>query len=161
MSSDTIIGLSGLTVAIIGTWVAIREYSRRHHIEKVFRTITQGYPGDVAKIEESCNWGNTNVRDAVDALNPMPDSEAKQTVMKHLVLASGDTKSAKTVCMALFARLLTVQDAQFHSREIVHPQKDKLQLCIEEARNNPPKPKITPKWKAWIINKIFKINLNQ
>jgi hypothetical protein len=118
LSTDTFIGLAGLIVAIIGTWVAIREYSKRHHIEKVFRTITQGYPGDVAKIEESCNWGNTNVRDAVDALNPIPDSEAKQKVMKHLVLASGDTKSSKIGCMALFAGLLTAQDAQFHTREI-------------------------------------------
>ena len=124
MSIDLVVGIAGLIVAIVGTWVAIREYGKRHHIEKVFRTITQGYPGDVAKIEESCNWANTNVRDAVEALKDIANSDAKHKVIKHLVLASGDTKSAKTGCMALFASLLTAQKAQFYTREIVHPQKD-------------------------------------
>lgn len=138
MSIDLIVGIAGLIVAIIGTWIASREYAKRHHIEEVFRTITQGYPGDVAKIEESCGWANINIRDAVEALEDIANSEAKNKVIKHLVLASGDTKSAKTGCSALFANLLTAQKAQFNTREIVHPEKDKLPLCKEEARNNPP-----------------------
>lgn len=133
-----IIGILGLIIGVIGTLVAVREYQKRHRIERVFKTITQGFPGDVAKIEESCKWANVNVRDALKVITQLPDSDAKQKATIFLGNAIGDTGTSKRMCMQLFNNLLGVQKAQFDTRIVVHPEKNTLELCKLESTNNNP-----------------------
>lgn len=148
-----IIGLLGLFVAIYGTKIASVEYQKRHRMEDVFKTITQNYPGEVAKLHQNCHDGNTNVRDAVDLMKDIPESDAKHKLIKILTLASGHTMASKSGCISLFSKLLTDQKAQFGTREIDHPQRDILELCKEEARNYPPQPPVEEK-KPW-YSKLF------
>jgi methionyl-tRNA formyltransferase len=154
MDYGLIVGIAGLFIAILGLIVAVIEYRKRHRAEHIFKTFMVSYPGAVAKIEESCHMANTNVRDAVNLLHLFSEGEPKQNLTKFLNQATQDSMAAKRMCMNLFDMLLANQSAQFKSRDIVYVQKDKLQLCIEEARNNPKKV-----LDAWTF-KLFKLTVS-
>lgn len=57
--------------------------------------------------------------------------------MTSLGLGLGDAAASARLCVPLFNNMLSAQKAQFNTRIITHPQKDKLGLCVEELRNNP------------------------
>jgi hypothetical protein len=153
MSTDTVIGIAGLIIAALALIVAVVEYRKRHKAEHIFKTFMTGYPGAIAKIEESCHMANTNVRDAVDLLHLFQEGEPKQNLTKFLTNATQDSMGAKRMCANLFDTLLSNQSAQFKSRQIVYVQRDKLQLCIDEARNNPQPATKVPFWKGWFTEK--------
>ncbi|MDB5008517.1 MAG: hypothetical protein JWP45_2910 [Mucilaginibacter sp.] len=125
-----------LFFAIGGSVFGAVEYFKRQRLENVFKTITQAYPGDVAKIEQSCTWAWNNVKNAHEALVKLADSEEKRSAMKSINLATGDTKASQIGCSLLFNQLLSFQQAQFKTRIIKHQDKDTLPMCISEARNN-------------------------
>src|ERR1700748_3076750 len=73
MIGSEIFGDIGTIVGITALIFAIYENRKRTKIENVFKTYIQSFPGEIALIERQCQWANTNVRDAVAALNQIPD----------------------------------------------------------------------------------------
>ena len=63
------------TVGVVGLIFGIFEHFKRQKIERVLRTITQTYPGDVAKIEQSCVWAWAN------AENVLRNAEGRRYVL--------------------------------------------------------------------------------
>ncbi len=135
MDIDTWIKIGEGAIAVLGILYGRYEYFQRHKLKETLKVLTQAYPGDVAKIYESCRWGWTNVRDAIQVIARMPDSPEKIEAIKFISSAIGDTASSERMCINLFNQLLTLQKAQFGTRELVHPQKATLALCIAEAKS--------------------------
>ena len=131
-----------ITVAIAGLAYGIYESNQRQRLSNVLRTILRSFPGDVAKMEQSCDWGWNNVRSALKEVAKIPDGEEKRKIIESLGLAMGDTRSGINSCVQLFNSLLTFQEAQFSTRDITHPQRNSLGLYKAElsSRTAPPQP---------------------
>jgi hypothetical protein len=113
----------------------IYEGIRRKKISNVLRTITKTFPGDVAKIEQSCSWAYDHVAAINTELAQLPDSPQKTVIIKHNGPAMGDTRASLSMCVALFNGLLSFQEAQFGTRDITHPQRSSLGLVNEDLKN--------------------------
>lgn len=124
-----------ILVAVGALIYGIFEHYKRQKIEKILKIITRTYPGDVAKIEQSCTWAWTNVRDAHKQAIKIPDCDQKEQILVFLGNALGDTGASARMCSGLFNQLLGFQEAQFNTRIISHPEKDTLALSQLEAKN--------------------------
>ena len=135
MDSHTWLQIVEIIIAVAGFLFGWFEFYRRRKLEQILKTITMTFPGDVAKIEQRCNWGWLNTRDAQKALVNLPDSEEKKKAIIHISDAISDAGAGRDMCANLFNGLLTFQEAQFGTRNITHPHKGNLNLCKEEAKN--------------------------
>jgi hypothetical protein len=129
------VGVVGLILAMAGFAYGIYENRQRRKLSDFLKTITQSFPGEVAKMEQSCNWGWNNVRNALKEAAKIPDSEEKRELIRILGDAMGDTRTGINSCVQLFHGLLTFQEAQFGTRNITHPQRNSLGLVQEEFSN--------------------------
>jgi hypothetical protein len=132
---DTILSVLGALVGVTGLIVAYFQYRRSNKLATALMAITSSYPGDVAKIEQSCVWAWSNVRNALKEAGQIPDCAQKQELLRFINLATGDSAAAARMCSILFSQLLTFQQAQFGTRTITHPEQDVLDLCKHEERN--------------------------
>src|SRR5687768_16039883 len=124
-----------IIIKIIGIAYGIFENNKRQKIQKVIKTIVRAYPGDAAKIEQSCVWAYSNVRDAHTLTINIPDCPEKQDILMHLNRATGATTCSGRMCHVLFNQLLAFQQAQFDTRTIIHPEKEKLDLSKMELES--------------------------
>ena len=76
--------------------------------------------------------GMAKLRDALNAVANIPDGQHKNDALRFINLATGDTGASARMCHILFNQLLTFQQAQFETREIIHPEQDSLPLCKAE-----------------------------
>lgn len=136
METHMILQLTEILFAVCALGYGIFEHYKRQKLEKVLKTITQTYPGDVAKIEQSCVWAWSNVRYAHAQAAKIPECTEKIELLKFINLATGDTAASARMCSALFNQLLGFQQAQFETRIINHSEKDVLDLCKSEERNS-------------------------
>jgi len=123
------------TVGVVGLIFGIFEHFKRQKIERVLRTITQTYPGDVAKIEQSCVWAWANAENVLRKTGTIPTSPEKDEMVFLLSRATSDATASARMCAVLFNQLLAFQEAQFGTRKISHPERDILDLCKAEARS--------------------------
>jgi len=119
----------------LGVLWAVFEYYRRLKLEHILKTLTQSYPGDVAKIEESCTWAFNHSRGGLNDCVKMPDCPEKSSVLEHLNLATADSAAAARMCHVLFNQLMVFQQAQFGTRIIIHAEKDNLDLTKAEIKS--------------------------
>ena len=136
MDEHTILQLIEIIFAVAGLSYGIFEHYKRQKIEKVLKTITQTFPGEVAKIEQSCKWAHTNFKDAHLVAVTISDSPEKNKLLKFLNQGTADAAASSRLCVTLFNHLLSFQQAQFNTRNIIHSEKDKLDLCMDEIRNS-------------------------
>jgi hypothetical protein len=136
MDNGMILQLVEITIAAAALIFGFFELYRRQKLTQILKTITKTYPGDVAKIEQSCAWAWSNVTKAHSEMLKMADSEEKIKVLTHLNLATGDTAASARMCTLLFNQLLGFQEAQFKTREITHPEKRGLALCKAEFESS-------------------------
>lgn len=108
------------------------EYKKRVKIQEVFKSNIKSFPGEIALIERNCKWANTNVRAAIDALEQIPESAAKQNVIRLLGLSSGNTMASRELCLIAFNNILTFQQTQFGTRETVFTGSTEFELCQKE-----------------------------
>jgi hypothetical protein len=118
-----------IIIGAIGVGYGIYEYYNRQKLSKVFKTYTQAYAGDIAKIHQSCAWGSSNVRAAHKEGLKIADCQEKREVLRLINNATGDAASSARMCSNLFNQLLAFQEAQFGTRDIIHPEKETLELC--------------------------------
>ena len=133
---DTVLGVLGLLVGVAGLIIAYFQYRRSNKLATALKAITSSYPGDVAKVEQSCVWAWSNVRNALQQAGQIPDCDQKQELLRFINLATGDSAAAARMCSILFSQLLTFQEAPFGTRIITHPEQDVLDLCRNEYRNS-------------------------
>ena len=132
MDKHTVLQLVEIAFAVAALCYGIFEHKKRQNLEKVFKTIMQTYPGDIAKIEESCTWAWQHARGgAIDAAK-LPDCPEKHSVLEHLTLGTGDAAAAARMCHILFNQVLGFQQAQFNTRNIIHGEKNSLALTKQE-----------------------------
>jgi len=124
-----------IIVATAALCYGIFEHIERQKLADVLKAFTQAAPGDVAKIEESCKWAWVSARDALIEAAKVPDSQEKKDLLRLINQASSHAEASQKMCVPLFNQLLTLQQAQFKTRAIVHPHKDILELCIAESKN--------------------------
>ena len=136
MDIPLVLQITEIIVATSALAYGFFEYYRRQKIEKVLKAISHTYPGDVAKIEQSCVWGWANVKNAHEMAIKIPDCAEKQQILRMLNMATSDTGASARMCALLFNQLLGFQEGQFDTRIISHPEKDVLDLCKAEARNS-------------------------
>lgn len=134
MDQHTTLQVIEIIFAVGALSYGIFEHYKRQKMEKVLKTITQTFPGDVAKIEQSCGWAFTNVRDAHKEALKLPDCPERQNVLTFINNATGDAAASARMCTNLFNQLLGFQQAQFGTRDIIHSEKDKLNLCKDEIK---------------------------
>ena len=114
---------------------AIYEYYRRKKLETVLKTITQNFPGQVAKIEQSCTWAWSNIRDAHESAKMLSNSAERDKALMHLVNATGDSAASARMCSQLFNSLLSYQEAQFETRKVTYGGKEYLELWNLEQKS--------------------------
>jgi len=132
MTTETALQSLEILLAFGGLCFGIYERFERRKIERVLKTITKTFPGDIAKIYESCRWGWTNVRDAHKEALKVPESEEKHKVLTFVSNAIGDTAASERMCTNLFNQILGFQEAQFGTRDIAHPHQRTLALFQAE-----------------------------
>jgi hypothetical protein len=135
MDSHTILQLVEIVFAVTALAYGFFEHYKRQKMEKVLKTITRTYPGDVAKVEQSCKFAWKNVRYAHEQALKLPESQERNSVLNFLMLANGDTSAGQRLCVNLFSQLLSFQEAQFNTRIISHPEKETLDLVLLEEKN--------------------------
>jgi len=124
-----------IIVGLCGLFYGFFEHYKRQKLENVVKTISQTFPGDVAKIEESCVWAWANVRNAHKELAKTADFTEKAEILAVLNSATADALASSRLCYSLFNQLLAFQQAQFDTRIIIHPEKDFLDLCRKEMNS--------------------------
>src|SRR6266542_3511195 len=132
MDGHTILQWIEIIFAVTALSYGIFEHYKRQKIENVLRTITKTFPGEVAKIEQSCRWASSNFRDAHAVAVTIPDSTEKNSLLKFLNQGTADAAASARLCVSLYNQLLSFQQAQFNTRNIIHSEKDKLDLCKDE-----------------------------
>jgi hypothetical protein len=115
-------------ITLIAFAFAIYEYRNRKKLETVLKTITQNFPGQVAKIEQSCTWAWSNIRDAHECVKKLNSSDERDKALMHLVNATGDSVASARMCSQLFNSLLSYQEAQFETRKVTYGGKESLDL---------------------------------
>jgi hypothetical protein len=130
-----IVGISGLVVGIVGTSFGFYQYVKSRKLAEVLKTITQTFPGEVAKIEQSCKWAWNHTRNSSKIVATLPNSEEKTILINALVDGNGDAVASMRLCQSLFNQLLAFQQAQFSTRQIIHPEKENLELCQMEMKS--------------------------
>lgn len=129
---DTVIGIGGLIVGVIGLIVAWFQYDGKKKLEQFSKTTLQGMAGNIAKIQQSTAWAKTNARDAHNTTALLPDSDLKVTLLKFLLNGMGDATATDRLVTNLFNDALTMQESQFKTRIVKHPERDMFDLYKKE-----------------------------
>jgi len=135
-TASFVITCLGTLVGIIGLIYGRSEKKQRKKLENVFRITAQTFPGDIAKIHQSCLWAWSNVKNAFETAVKLPDSDEKKSLLLSLGKATGDTVASERLCHAIFNSVLGFQQAQFDTRDIIHQEKDSLSLCQKVEQQN-------------------------
>jgi hypothetical protein len=141
ITADLAIGIAGLIVGVIGLIVAWYQYNGKRKLALFSKTTLRGMAGNIAKIQQSTAWARTNTRDAHNTAALLPDSELKITLLKFLSNGMGDATATDRLVTNLFNDALTMQESQFKTRIVKHPERDILNLYImEQAQLPQPQP---------------------
>lgn len=126
---------SEVFATLAGISYGIYEYKQRHKLSKAIKALTEAYPGDVAKIHDSCHDGWENTRNTLLEVAKMANSDEKERALKFIGLSIGDAKEGKGMSINLFNQLLALQKGQFGTRVVTHPQSATLYLCKAERES--------------------------
>jgi hypothetical protein len=132
---STLTNYLATSITIISFAFAIYEYYSRKKLETVLKTITQNFPGQVAKIEQSSTWAWNNIIQAHLHVTKLDSYPERDNSLDHLVKATGDSAAAARMCSQLFNSLLSYQEAQFETRKVTYGGKEYLDLWNLEQRS--------------------------
>lgn len=129
---DSIIGIVGLIVGIAGLIIAWYQYNDKRKLEQFSKTILRGMAGNIAKIQQSTAWARTNLRDASNTAAQLPESDLKVVLLRFISNGVGDATATDRLMVNLFNDVLNMQQAQFNTRIVTHPERDDLELYNKE-----------------------------
>jgi hypothetical protein len=123
MDKHTILQLIEIFIAAMAIGYGVFEHYKRQKMEKILKTITQTFPGDVAKIQQSCAWASTNVRNAHKEGLKIPDSPEKHNVLTFINNATADAAASARMCSNLFNQLLVFSKPSLAQEILFIPKK--------------------------------------
>lgn len=88
--------------------------------------------GNICKIQQSTRWAFENFRNIQKLAVMLPDSEIKSELVILISNGQGDASASDRMLINLLNELLTVQEAQFQTREIKHTEKHELEMVMKE-----------------------------
>lgn len=101
-------------------------------MERFTKGTLRGMAGNIAKIQQSTAWARTNLRDACNTASQLPESELKVALIKFISNGIGDATATDRLMINLFNDVLNMQQAQFDTRIVTHPERDDLELYKKE-----------------------------
>jgi hypothetical protein len=122
--------------SILGFAFACYQYHEKNKLKLFTKSVIQGIGGNICKIQQSTRWAFQNFRNAQKLLVKLPDSELKQNLVLIVADGQGDASASDRMLINLLNELLTVQEAQFGSRDISHTEKNELELANKEKNIN-------------------------
>jgi hypothetical protein len=132
MDAGLVWTIVGTVLGAAGLGFGIFESYRARRLKDAIKILSKTYPGDVAKIYQSAYWAWANANKAVDLLGKLPESDSKQEILTIVSNAKADSAAAERMCTIVFNQLLSLQEVQFGTREMTHPDKKGLVLCKNE-----------------------------
>ena len=135
MNVDTIsliVGIAGLVVGVVSLFYAGSQYKDRRRLEQFVKVSLRQTAGNIAKIHQSSSWAVANSRDARDVAVQLPESELKPKLLKFMCDGIGDVYATDRSLTNLYNDVLNMQEAQFGTRDVTHPQRDELEIYKKE-----------------------------
>jgi hypothetical protein len=129
---DSIIGILGIAVGIAGLLIAYLQFDGKKKLERFSKATLQGMAGDIAKIHRSSTNTVLNLRDALNTAVLLPETDHKPALLKFLTDGYGDAYATDRSIVNLFNGVITMQEAQFDTRIIKHPERNELDLYKKE-----------------------------
>jgi hypothetical protein len=129
---EIILGYGGLAVGIASLIIAWYQYRHKLKIEQFSKATLRGMAGDIAKIQQSAAWAKTNLKDALNTASQFPDSDLKPPLLKFISNGIGDATATDRLTVNLFNEVLIMQEAQFKTRIVTHPEREELELYKKE-----------------------------
>jgi hypothetical protein len=126
----------GLFITIIGTIFGILQFFKNKKLKRVTLTALQSAAGDLCKIQQSTEWTFNNMRHLQQLLVNLDDSDLKKQILKIASDGQGDAASADRMVITLFSHLMTMQETQFNTKEIIHPEKNEFPLWRKQFAIN-------------------------
>lgn len=120
--------------SILSLLFACYQFYERKKLELFTKSVLQGTGGNVCKIQQSTRWAFENIRNAQKIITKLPESELKENLTILLSDSQGDASASDRMLINLLNELLTLQEAQFHTRDIKHTEKSELELATKEKR---------------------------
>ena len=133
--------LSGLLTIISGLFTiasfvyALYQISEKKKLKLFAISVLQGSAGNICKVQQSTEWALNNFREVQKLTVELEDSEIKKEIIKKVSDGQADAAAADRLAINLFGDFMTMQEAQFNTREIKHPEKNELNLWKKELRS--------------------------
>jgi hypothetical protein len=129
---DSIVGILGLSVGIACLIIAWYQYKDKRKLEQFSKATLRGMAGNIAKIQQSSEWAAANFRYAQNTAIELKDSEQKSPLLQYISNGIGDAVATDRLVINLFNDVLNMQQAQFNTRIITHPEKEDLKFYNKE-----------------------------
>jgi hypothetical protein len=113
----------------IAMGIAVNEFIKRRKLEQFTNSSLRGIAGNLAKIKQSTAWAFNNFRVAQSEAVKLTNSENKNELLIKIADGQGDAASADRMIVNLLNEILTLQEGQFGTREITHPEKNVLEAA--------------------------------
>lgn len=118
--------------SILGLAFACYQYNEKTKLELFTKSVLQGIGGNICKIQQSTRWAFDNFRNIQKLAVNLPESELKSNLILLITDGQGDASASDRMLINLLNELLTVQEAQFRTREIKHTEKHELEMVMKE-----------------------------
>src|ERR1700720_3372757 len=116
MTIDRALSIISVLFGIIGLVIAAYEIVRRRKLSAMVESHLKVYPGDVAKIHESCHNAWVSTKAALAAVAKLQHSGEQELAINLTGSTIGDTRAGKDMSINLFGHLLAFQEGQFGTR---------------------------------------------
>ena len=121
---------------LIGLAIAYYQFNEKKKLERFTKSSLQGIAGNLAKIQQSTEWADSNFRATQSEAVKLPDSDIKRKITLYVHNGQGDVVASDRMVVNLFNDILTLQEGQFGTRIINHPDGTDLALIKKETERN-------------------------
>lgn len=130
----TILGFACSAVALV---YAIKTNREKQQLQEMMKAHLAYLAGNVTKIRTNAAWADDHMKDVQRCALKLPDSDEKNSILKHERDGARDVTAAERMIGNLLSEILAIQDGQFGSHEIRHaddsPKKSKSQEVAAEG----------------------------
>jgi hypothetical protein len=128
--------LLGTAITIVSLAYGIYQSRLKKKLELFSLNSLQYLAGDIAKIQQSSGWAFVNVQTAQNEISQINNLPTKDIIMK-ISNAQGDTASTDRMITNLFNHILSLQESEFGSRIVKHPEAKDLPLIKRLLKMEP------------------------
>jgi ABC-type amino acid transport substrate-binding protein len=122
-------------ITILSSVFGLYQFNEKRKLKIFTVSVLQGSAGNLCKIQQSTEWAFKNFREIQKLAVELSDSEIKKDLIKKVSDGQGDAAAADRLVINLFEQFMTIQESQFGSKEIKHPEKHELNLWLKELES--------------------------